>query len=185
MELDRAAQRDMKVSIRMAYGMTSPIVINGVRKLGGPLSPLKSTMMMSLGPCYLNDLARYSLDTLIVRSKYDSHSPVDSIQLPVTMVEMTDNSYIFALTLKALQWFCLEMEYFQFAYGWLTQWENTTAYWLGPSGPAPDTISMASITIQEGVHPHMISWHNVPLRVGELEFLPCKVDDPIWRFEVA
>jgi hypothetical protein len=106
-ELDRAAQRDTKVFIRMAYGTTGPIVINGVTKQGGLLSPLKSTMTTSLGHHYLNDLARNSLDTLIVRSKYDSHSPVDSIQLPVTMVEATNDSYIFTLTLKALQLFFL------------------------------------------------------------------------------
>jgi hypothetical protein len=27
--------------------------------------------------------------------------------------------------------------------------------------------------------------HDVPLRIGELEFLRCKVDDPVWRFEGA
>jgi hypothetical protein len=44
---------------------------------------------------------------------------------------------------------------------------------------------MLSVTIQEGIHPHTVSWHDVPLRIGELEFLHCKVDDPVWRFEGA
>jgi hypothetical protein len=77
------------------------------------------------------------------------------------------------------------MEHFQFAYGWLTQWEKTYAYLLGPSGPVPSTVSMPSITIQDGIHPHTVTWHEVPLKIGELEFLRCKVDDPIWRFEGA
>jgi hypothetical protein len=89
----------------------------------------------------------------------------------MTMVEATDDSYIFALTLQALSAFCLEMERFQYAYGWLMQWAKTYAYILCPSGPTPDTVSMPSITIQEGIHPHTIKWYDVPLRVGELEFL--------------
>jgi hypothetical protein len=44
---------------------------------------------------------------------------------------------------------------------------------------------MPSITLQEGVHPHTVTWHEVPIRIGELEFLRCKVDDPAWRFESA
>jgi len=101
------------------------------------------------------------------------------------MVEATDDSYIFALTLQALRSFCLEMERFQFAYGWLTQWVKTSAYVLYLSGPTPEMVLMPSITNRDGVHPHTITWHDVPLRVGELEFLRCKVDDPVWRFEGA
>jgi hypothetical protein len=180
-ELDRAAQRDTKVFIRTAYGMTGPIVINGVTKQGGPLSPLKLTMTTSLGNCYLNDLARNSPDTLIVRSKYNSHSLIDSIQLPVTMVEVTNDSYIFTLTLKALQLFCLEMERFQFAYSWITQWAKTIAYRLGPSGPAPNTVSMPSITIQEGIHPHTISYH---LELVNLSFCAAKWTTPYGDLKV-
>jgi hypothetical protein len=184
-KLNKAAQKDTKVLIRTAYGTTGPIVLNGVTKQGGPLSPIKSTMTTSLGHRYLDDLARDLPDTLVIKSKTSAHSPDDSRRLPVTMVEATDDSYIFALTLKALQSFCLEMERFQFVYGWMTQWAKTSAYLLGPSGPISDTVSMPSITLQEGVHPHTITWHEVPIRIGELEFLRCKVDDPVWRFESA
>ena len=107
------------------------------------------------------------------------------IHLPVMMVEVTDDLYIFALTLQALRSFCLEMECFQFAYRWLTQWAKTSAYVLYPLGPTPEMVSMPSITNRDGVHPHTITWHDVPLRVGELEFLCCKVDDPVWHFEGA
>ena len=62
---------------------------------------------------------------------------------------------------------------------------KTTAYRLGSKDPAPKTVSMPSITIQEGIHPHTVSWHDVPLRINELEFLCCEVDDPVWRFEGA
>ena len=137
--------------------MTGPIVLNGVTKQSGPLSPIKLTMTTSLGHRYLDDLARNSPDTLIIKSKMEAHSPNDSEWLPVMMVEATDDSYIFALTLKALQSFCLKMERFQFAYGWMTQWAKTTAYRLGPSGPASDSVSMPSITIRKGSHPHTVS----------------------------
>jgi hypothetical protein len=142
-------------------------------------------MTMSLGHHYLDDLACNSPDTLIIKSKHSAHTPADSMQLPVTMVEVTDDSYIFARTLQTLCSFCLEMERFQFAYGWLTQWAKTSAYLLGPSDPAPNTVSMPSIMVQDGIHPHMVTWHDVPLKIGELKFLQCKVDDPIWCFEGA
>src|ERR1700676_2439996 len=109
-KLDRAAQKETKVFIQTAYGTTGPIVLNGVTKQGGPLSPLKLTMTTSLGHRYLNDLARNSPDTLTIRSKAEAHSPADSMELPVMMVEATDDSYIFALTLQTLGSFCLEME---------------------------------------------------------------------------
>ena len=154
-------------------------------KQGGLLSLLKLTLTTSLGYRYLDDLARNSPDTLTIRSKAEAHSPADSMELPVTMVEATNDSYIFALTLQTLGSFYLEMEWFQFAYGWLTQWAKTSAYVLAPIGNAPDIVSMPSITIQNGIHPHTVTWHDVPLRVGELECLRCKVDDPIWQFEGA
>ena len=69
-KLDRAAQKETKVFIRTAYGTTGPIVLNGVTKQGGPLSPLKSTMTTSLGHRFLNDLARNSPDTEGIQSEY-------------------------------------------------------------------------------------------------------------------
>ena len=42
-KLNKAAQKYTKVLIRTAYRITGPIVINGVTKQGGPLSPIKST----------------------------------------------------------------------------------------------------------------------------------------------
>ena len=170
-KLDMAAQKDMKVFIWTAYGTTGPIVLNGVMKQGGLLSPLKSTMTTSMGHHYLDDLACNLPDMLIINSKTKVHSPDDLRRLPVTMVEATDNFYIFALTLQALHSLCLEMEHFQFAYGWLMQWMKMSAYVLGPSSSNPDMVSMPSITIQDGIHPHTVTWHNVPLRVSELEFL--------------
>jgi len=128
-KLDRAAQKDTKVFIRTAYGTTSLIVLNGVTKQR--LSPIKSTMTTSLGHCYLNDLAHNLPDTLIIKSKLEAHSPANAMQLPITMVEVTHDSYIFAWTLQALCSFCLEMERFQFAYGWMTQWaKHLPIYWV-------------------------------------------------------
>ena len=47
--LDLSSQTDVQCKIHMAYGDTTPIVINGVTKQGGPLSPFKSALMTSLG----------------------------------------------------------------------------------------------------------------------------------------
>ena len=75
------------------------------------------------------------------------------------------------------------MEHFQFAYGWLTQWAKTNAYILNPTGEIPKSIQMPSITLREGVDPWIVSHHDVPLKVGELEFLRTKVDDPVWWYQ--
>src|SRR5258708_39371352 len=47
--LDQSSQTDVQCMICTAYGDTNPIVINGVTKQGGPLSPFKSALTMSLG----------------------------------------------------------------------------------------------------------------------------------------
>jgi hypothetical protein len=60
------------------------------------------------------------------------------------MIEATDDSILFARSLQALQSFCLLEERFQYAYGWLTNWQKTTAYVLSPKGPQPDTVSLPS-----------------------------------------
>ena len=44
--LDKAAQSHTKAFVQTAYGVTGPIVVDGLTKQGGPLSPLKSTMTM-------------------------------------------------------------------------------------------------------------------------------------------
>jgi hypothetical protein len=72
---------------------------------------------------------------------------------------------------------------FQYAYGWLTQWAKMNAYVLNLTDEVPKTIKMPSITLQQGVDLWIISHHDVPLKVGELEFLRMKVDDPIWRYQ--
>ena len=46
------------------------------------------------------------------------------------MIEVTDDSILFAKSIPALQSFCLLEEHFQYAYGWLTNWLKTTAYVL-------------------------------------------------------
>ena len=99
------------------------------------------------------------------------------------MVEATDDSYIFATNPKSLAKFCLEMEQFQYAYGWLTQWAKTSAYIINPQGEVDKTIKMPSVTVQNDVDPWNISYHDVPLKVNELEFLRTKVDDPGWRYQ--
>jgi Reverse transcriptase (RNA-dependent DNA polymerase) len=186
-DLDRAAQTQTKAYIRTAYGITGPIIVNGLTKQGGPLSPIKSTFTTSLGHRYLDDLASSDSGALVMSTKAlktnNVHTPDDRIQARVTMVEATDDSYLFALTLTTLRKLCLEAERFQYAYGWLTQWSKTKAFVICPDGTQPPTILMPSITVAEGVHPWTVSNHDVPLKPGELEFLRAKVDDPGWRYQ--
>ncbi|ESK81507.1 hypothetical protein Moror_15682 [Moniliophthora roreri MCA 2997] len=123
-DLDCAAQTDTKCFICTAHGVTEPIIITGVTKQGGPLSPLKSTLTTSLSHHYLRDLQCLDPHVLVISSESgmanDPHHPIDNVTVPITMVEATDDSYIFSTLLNSLQSNILAMERFQYAYGWLT-----------------------------------------------------------------
>jgi len=68
-DIDEAAQMQTKAFIRTAYGVTGPIVTDGLTKQGGPLSPIKSTLTTSLGHRYLDDLASTDRGALIMTTK--------------------------------------------------------------------------------------------------------------------
>jgi hypothetical protein len=185
-DIDKAAQTNTKVFIRTAHGITEPITVSGVAKQGGPISPLKSTLTTSMGHRYLDDVANSTAGSLnistLAHDRLDPHLPNDYISLPIRMIEATDDSILFAESLPALQSFCLLEERFQFAYGWLTNWNKTTAYILSPEGIQPETVSFPSITVEPYVSPLTVTYHDVPLVCNELEFLRVKIDDPAHRY---
>ena len=124
--LDISAQSDVPYSFKTAYGLTDPLLVSGVTKQGGPLSPLKSTLTTSLGHHWLADLTSGHPDALVLSTHQARHSsphiPPDNLRLPITMVEAMDNSMIFATSLPFLQTLILSAKHFQAAYGWLTSW---------------------------------------------------------------
>jgi hypothetical protein len=184
-DIDKAAQTNTKVFIRTAHGLTEPIIVSGVAKQGGPISPLKSMLTTSMGHRYLDDVANNTPGALTIttstHNRLDPHLPDDGISLPIRMTEATDDSIIFASSIPALQTFCLVEERFQFAYGWFTNWLKTTAYVLSPVGNQPNMISMPSIMVEPRVSPFSITNHDVPLIPNELEFLRVKIDNPSHR----
>lgn len=99
------------------------------------------------------------------------------------MTEATDDSYLFSKSLESLRRNVLDMERFQFAYGWLTQWSKTSAYALSAAALLPDKVTFDSVTNEPGVDPMRITQHDVPLIADELDFLRAKVDDPAARYE--
>ncbi|KAJ7243120.1 hypothetical protein B0H12DRAFT_1131436, partial [Mycena haematopus] len=186
-DLDRAAQAETKCRIRTYYGPTSPIIVSGVTKQGGPASPLKAIYTTSLGHRYLDDVASQDVDGLVITTSNalnaDPHRRDDLLQVLVTMVEATDDSFIFAKSLRAVQKFCLHMERFQFAYGWLTQWRKTFAYVLNDKDPNPPAqLTFPSVTIDPGVDPWLIKNYEVPVIRSGLDFLNAKVDSPGTRY---
>lgn len=185
-DLDYAAQYQTKCYIRTAYGVTDPIMVSGLNKLGGAASLLKLTFTTSLGHYFLNDLLFADPDALVVTMssmlKDDLHLTDAKHSLLVAMVEVTDDSYIFAKSLELLQCNVLTMEHFQYAYGWLTQWAKSKAYVLAASGNHPDTIKFQSVSTGRGVNPLDITMHDVVLVKEDLDFLRTKVNDPVSRF---
>src|SRR6267378_6651616 len=107
-DLDKAAQSNTKVYVRMAFGIAGQIIVNAVTKQGGPASPSKSMLTTSLGHRYLDDMATNNNGTLIMETgatieHKEPHEPDHGIRAQITMVEATDDSMIFAKDLPTLQ----------------------------------------------------------------------------------
>ena len=83
-------------------------------------------------------------------------------------------------TPETLANFCLEMEHFQYAYRWLIQWGKMNTY---VTDDVPEMIKMPLITLQESIDSWIVSHHDIPLKVGELDFLCMKVNDPVWWYQ--
>ena len=99
------------------------------------------------------------------------------------MVEAMDDSYIFATSLTGLQFFCLQMEHFQFAYNWLTQWSKTSVFVLEDPAISAEKIVMPSITRTAGKDPWNITYHPVEVIHDQLEMLRTFVNDSENRFQ--
>lgn len=186
-KLDTAAQDHVRCFVHTAYGATSPIVITGVTKQGGPASPLKSTFTTSMGDYYLRDCLRTDEDALIITTSSNEHGNPHftdkdtNKKLMVAMVEATDDTYIFSKSVQSLTKNTLEMEHFQYAYGWQTQWTKSYAYVLMSEAEKeyPETITFQSVSIGGiDVNPLTITEHMITLIKNDLVFLRTKVDNP-------
>lgn len=113
-KLDTAAQDQVRCFIQTAYGATDPIVVSGVSKQGGPVSPLKSTFTTSMGHYYLQDCLNADVDALVVTSgsneRNEPHFKSAEEKLLVAMVEATDDTYIFSKSVGSLVENTLKME---------------------------------------------------------------------------
>ena len=80
------------------------MVIDGLTKQCGLLSPIKLTLTTSLGHQYLDDLASMNPGALVMTMKANKanniHTPDNQLQARVIMVEVTDDSYLFRTTLS-------------------------------------------------------------------------------------
>ena len=69
--------------------------------------------------------------------------------------------------------------------GWITSLKKTVAYGIClREDRQPSSVQMPSITISDDGHydNEKVTWHDVPLRLGELHFLRARVDDTASRF---
>ncbi|KAG6884273.1 hypothetical protein C0993_012612 [Termitomyces sp. T159_Od127] len=118
--LNRAAQLQTRCFPQMAFGIAEPIIVEGVTKQGGLISPFKSTLTTSLGHCYLN-IARCDPNAVVISSSIsnrigDPHLPDDAHTMTVVMTKAMDDSYLVAKTHNGLWQYTLEMERFQLMY---------------------------------------------------------------------
>ncbi len=143
-QLDQSFQMDVQCQIHMAYGDTDVLLINGVTCQGRPLSPFKSALTMSLGHCWLSDSFGIMVQSLLAH-KGEPHTPLDDIMVKVAMVEATDDSLLFADSIIKLWEMCISMEWFQFAYGWMTAWDKSEVSIINSDSYISPSIQMPSI----------------------------------------
>jgi len=98
-DLDYSSQEDVPYRIKTAYGFTTdPFTVNGVTKQGGSLSPLKCTLTTSLCNRWIAD-RKIEFPGSISISSHSAricrpHTPLDRIQLDLSMIEAMDDSLI-------------------------------------------------------------------------------------------
>ena len=183
-QLDISAQTNVPYSFKTAHGLTDPLIISGVTKQGGPLSPLKSTLTTSLGHHWLNDLALTDPGALVLSTHQARlsfpHIPPDHISLRTTMVEAMDDSTIFATSLPSLHTFTLAAERFQAAYGWLTSWPKSLLLLLNVPTPPP-IIPIPSVD-PDNMLSDQIIMRDVSVVTDHMEFLRVATNDPHRQF---
>ena len=184
-DLDISAQSNVPYFFRTAFGLTDPLLVSGVTKQGGPLSPLKSTLTTSLGHHWLNDLAATLPGALVVSTGQARaslpHIPPDHLRLSITMVEAMDDSCIFATSLDALHSLVLSAERFQAAYGWLTSWPKSLLLLLNHTNP-PAVASLPSIDPDDPASNHVVM-QQVAVVTDHMEFLRVPTNDPARHFQ--
>jgi hypothetical protein len=129
-EFDRAAQTDVPYRVKTCYGLSDAFLLTGVTKQRGPLSLLKSTMRSSMANHWLVDSFRSFNDSLTIMSlnHLALHTPVDTLILPLQMVEAMDDSLIPTSSIQALHRTTHMMEFFQTAYSSETNWEKSMIF---------------------------------------------------------
>ncbi|KAF8157253.1 hypothetical protein B0H34DRAFT_798547 [Crassisporium funariophilum] len=141
-----------------------------------------------MGHYYLRDILAKDKDALIVttmsKKREDPHFDRANLELLVAMVEATDDTYIFSKSIDSLIKNTLEMERFQYAYGWQTQWSKSNAYVIAPKKDKeyPETITFDSVTVGREVNPLRITEHTIALIKDDIDFLRTKVDNPTARY---
>ncbi|KAG2348417.1 hypothetical protein BDR05DRAFT_835286, partial [Suillus weaverae] len=183
-DFDLSAQSDVPYCVHTAYGLTEPLTITGVTKQGGPISPLKSTLMTSLGNHWLHDLFQAHQDGVIISSiqhmDHREHVPADHLSLALAMCEATDDSLLIVGSLQSLERSCLAMERFQAAYGWLTNWDKSAVFILNVPDP-PVSLLLPSV-LPANPASQVVCMHSVRVIPSHVEFLCVSVNDPLAQF---
>ncbi|KAF5333796.1 hypothetical protein D9758_015263 [Tetrapyrgos nigripes] len=181
-DLDISFQSNVPYSILSAYGLTDPFIVNGVTKQGGPLSPLKSCLMTSLGHYWLNDLLRNDPGALVISTANCRnrcfHTPIDNVTFLVHMVEAMDDSLLLATRLSTTRHACLAMERLQSCYGAKTCWPKSCMYFLNVIGPIPQTITMPTVSPENPFDECLVPLATVPVSSDCIHFLRTDVDRP-------
>ncbi|GBE80306.1 hypothetical protein SCP_0300210 [Sparassis crispa] len=184
-QFDISAQSDVPYQVKTAHGFTEPLIISDVTKQGGPISPMKSTLMTSLGNHWLKDIFAQHGDGLLIASlqqlAHRPYLPDDRLTLPVNMVEAMDDSAIITTTQGSLERSCLFMERFQAAYGWFTNWVKSLLILLNILN-APPLMRMPSISPDDPASSTLI-WHDVQVTTSHIEFLRVSINNPQHQFE--
>ncbi|PBK64844.1 hypothetical protein ARMSODRAFT_1053495 [Armillaria solidipes] len=142
-DFDVSAQSDIPYWIKVFHGLTDTLTISGITKQGGPLSPIKCTLISSLGSHWLSDSLHHQTGHLRVATLQafhgQPHLPDDRISIPVVMVEAMDDSAIVTTSLPTCLSSITMSEHFQSTYGGETNWPRSAAFLQNVPDPSHTT----------------------------------------------
>ena len=184
-DLDRSSQENVSYRVKTAYGFTEPFIVNGVTKQGGSLSPLKCTLTTSLCNRWLADRRLDFTGSISITSHshrlHRPHTPLDQIQLHLSMIEAMDDSLIPASDLSSLKRMARDADRFQATYGWETAWPKSALYVYNAPPPSSQDARMPAVDYSNP-QSDTLTWHDIPIITSHTTFLQVPINRPDIQF---
>ena len=186
-DLDCSSQENVPYHVKTAYRFTDSFTVNGVTKQGGSLSPLKCTLTTSLCNRWLADRRMDFSGSIFITSHlhrlHRIHTPLDRIQLHLSMIEAMDDSLIPSSDLHSLKLMAWDADRFQATYGWETAWPKSALYVYNTTPPSSLDAHMPSVDYSNPQF-DSLTWHEIPIITTHTTFLRVPINKPDLQFSL-